>query len=803
MNETIPIVLAGVILCVSLAGCATAAGPAGGAGVSVDYAWFCPDKPLPYKYRWWEGFGEFFPKHSRLGGTFHAYLVNDADVPVRVRQMQLNGTPLETLHDDLRVAWWRTMPNPIPAGGMAEVIIRLKHPPELGKQVLTFETDRGPVTCKVPLVTPRMEIAYVAFSPALDRVYVYVEKYTDDEMILTGALVNGRDVTSSTTFHQPGFFRNLSLVQIDLAKPLLEGDRPIVKITSKQGQVAEVKVRAWASDFFTLAAFGIHDSMDRYPDLHLNTSLTFAGDIHAHYLEQLVEYGYKALPGADSNANYYYRTKDIESVSAYFFFDEPDGKDYPGNLPPTASVAKFRRLTEMEGLGSMALLMEEYAERVRHIAPDKGTFMIINQTYKPDNYYMYGKIPDIPAPDLYPHTTGEDPYSIYQGLNAGRLASMPRPFHSVPDFVQQAFSRFYWERMVTIEELDLRVLYSVAAGAKGLIWYAFDGTLGWTDEVEERMALMNGRMEIAGPVLEIGHPVPDEWATANHDKLMVRTLLCSNDTIVVTLINTNYQATGEGYSSEAIPDAQVRVTLPESMKISSCFAAYPDKSVDIPFKNDGNDIVIEAGDLETGEIVICTGDAGLKDALRRRFNDLVGHRNAVRDRRKARFERKLAAVADERYRVTESSMTEANTVPDKALWNPLGQEDNAIQWLAEKQGEKKGATWKISIENSDVPYLIGLHLRGRVERSGANAFDIYLKDAEGMRIKTDAIEVANVHGGGAFGDYSPIVYPFEWEVKFPKSGDYTLELWQGKVRHRWFPSTARVARHIYVMPKTD
>jgi hypothetical protein len=37
------------------------------------------------------------------------YLVNHADVPVRVSQMRLNGSPLVTPHDDLHVAWWRTM----------------------------------------------------------------------------------------------------------------------------------------------------------------------------------------------------------------------------------------------------------------------------------------------------------------------------------------------------------------------------------------------------------------------------------------------------------------------------------------------------------------------------------------------------------------------------------------------------------------------------------------------------------------------------------------------------------------------
>jgi hypothetical protein len=803
MKNRIYVVLAGVMVLMSMAGLTPAEEGSGGGGLRVDYAWFCPDKPLPYKYRWWEGFGEFWPEHSVQAGSFHVYLANGSDDSVRVSRMYLNDTPLERLHDDLRVGWWRTMPNPIPAGGMAEVIVRLKHPLEGGSAVLRLDSDRGPVTCEVRLNGPRIEIGYVSFSPDLDRVYLYVEKYTDDPITLTRTWLNGREVTAATTFHPAYFFRSLSLVEIALDRPLREGDRPILKVAAMGGEVAETKVRAWPSDFFTLGAFGLVDSMDTYPDFHLNTSLTFAGDIHRYYLEQLVEYGYQALPGGDDNANYYYDTKDIESVQAYFFFDEPDGKDHPGNLPAKSEVAKFRRLKEMDGLGSMALLMEEYAERVRYVAPDKGTFMIINQTYKPDNYFMYGKIPDIPAPDIYPHTTGEDPYTIYQMMNAARLASMPRPFYSVPDFVQQAFSRYYWERTVDVEELDLRVLYSVAAGAKGLIWYCFDGSLQWTPEVETRMKELNGRLEIAGPVLEIGHPVPDEWGTAGGGKLMVRTLLCGPETLVVTLINTNYQATAEGFSYEAIPDATVRVTLPPDTEIAHCFAAHTDTSVSFPFQVDGNELVIEAGRVETGGFLICTGDAELEASLRGRWDTLVAHRLAVRERRRAAFDQKLANVKEERYRVAPDEVLDANDVSGLGLWNPLDEENNALQWTSQEAGEKKGVTWRFTIADADVPHVIGLHLLGRTERSGGNTFDLYLKDAAGEVVKTDAVELASVHGAGGRFDYTPKRFPFEWDVTFPAAGEYTLELRQGKLRHKFFPSTAQVARYIYVRPKAE
>lgn len=766
----------------------------------VDHAWFCADKPVPIKYKWWEGFGEFFPDHSRLAGTFHVYLENRGEDPVQISDIALDGVPLETLHYDLRVGWWRTLPNPVPPGDIAEVTIRLKYPLEGETHALTFETEDGTVRADVPMQPHRMEIAYAAFSPDLDRVFVYVEKYTDKDMKLSRVHVDGRDVTRKTSFHQRNYFRNLALVEIELSPPLREGDRPVIKVSSKQGDVAEAMVRAWPSDFFMLGAFGLHDSMQRYPDLNLNTCLTFAGDIHPYYLELLGEAGYKALPGGDTDANYYYETKDIDSVNAYFFFDEPDGKDYPGNLPPTAEVAKFRRLGEMDGLGSMAQLMVDYTRRIQHIAPDKGTFMIVNQTYKPDQYWMYGKIPDFTAPDVYPHTTGEDPYMIYQAMTTSRIAAMPRPMISVPDFVQQAFSRFYWERTVDPEELDLRVLYTIAAGGKGVIWYAFDGSLQWTPETEQRMAWMNGRLEIAGPVLEAGHPVPEEWASSNRNELMLRTLLCGNDTVVVTMINTNYQATGEGFSFEPIPDATVRVELPRSMNIKHCFAMDPDRSRDFPFARDGNAIVIDAGDVDIGDFLVCTGNSRLDASLRGRFDSLVEHRLAVRDRMKAETDRKLAAIHDERFRIDASSKTNAYGIADSGLWNPTGIAENAIEWRAEKQGEKKGAAWTFDIDAADEPHQIGIHLRGRVERSGANVFDTYLRNAAGKLIATDSIEVGNVHGSGAFGEYAPIIFPFEWTVNFPEPGEYTLDIRQGKQRHRWFPSTARVSRYIYVKP---
>ena len=225
--------------------------------------------------------------------------------------------------------------------------------------------------------------------------------------------------------------------------------------------------------------------------------------------------------------------------------------------------------------------------------------------------------------------------------------------------------------------------------------------------------------------------------------------------------------------------------------------------MNIPFTRDDDDIVIEAGDLRMGDFVICTADPDLKETLLQRWKGLVSHRHKNRIRRKEEHARKLAAVRNDRFRVKEAAAVEATEVSAARLWNPLKEEHNAFQWTAGNAGEKKGVSWDFRVDQADVPYLIGLHLRGRLERSGGNAFDIVLEGAHGKTVQTDSITLANGHGAGTFGEYTPIVHAFEWRVTFPAPGEYTLRLWQGKQRHKWFPSTAQVARHIYVKPKDD
>lgn len=773
-------------------------------GLSVDFAYFCPDKEVPREFPWRDGwdFEQYFPKHSVLAGSFHVYLKNPTKDPIAVSSIFLNETPLEKLHDDLAVTWWRVLPNPVLSGEMAEVIIRLKEPPTKAESRIRLETKAGPVECTVKTGKPQMELGYVAFSPKLDRIYAYLEKSGEARITLSEVLLDGEPVATNTRLYPDDFFENLSLLEIDLKRPLREGTFHVLKVSSAEGPTAVAMVRVWPSDFFHIGIFAL-DWMDSYVDYNLNTSLLFSGAMHPEYIDQLGEYGYKAMPGrsdevtGEVDANYYYSIRDKEEVYAHYFFDEPDVKDFPDNRRNFASVAKFRKVKVHDSLGACAMMMEHFAESIRDLDPDTLTHLMINQTYKPDNYSVYGKIADIAAVDIYAHIHGNDPRIIYQAGNACRLGSAPRPFHIVTDFIApgEGWNR---DREITAEELRLRLGYSLAAGAKGITWYYWRRPK--SDRLLKELTEVNGKLEIAAPLLEIGHPVPQEWTQTNHEKLMTRTLLCGKDTVVVVLINTDYKAGKDGFSHTPVKSAEVRVTLPGWMKETRVFSVSPDGMEDVSFSRQKDGVAIRLRDFQMGDFFVCTANPGLKSSLWQRWTDLVAHRTAVRDRREERVAKQRQAINDSKYRVKEAEVIGAREVSAKLLWNPLGEDLNAFQLTMEKPGTSERVSWKFSVKNAGVPYLIGIDVLS-MDRPGIT-FVLDVKDAEGAVLESDGFQMChNWHTDADFGKYFGPHRTFELEVTFPAPGEYTAEVLQ--VNHPVYPTSMSVARHVYVKPLED
>ena len=94
------------------------------ADVCLDCAYYHMD--VGGGYEWSEGAAGLadFAKTNRRAGILRVYLHNDGDEPVSVEAKTLDGVALEELRTSEKheVIWWRTWPNPIPAGGRAEAV---------------------------------------------------------------------------------------------------------------------------------------------------------------------------------------------------------------------------------------------------------------------------------------------------------------------------------------------------------------------------------------------------------------------------------------------------------------------------------------------------------------------------------------------------------------------------------------------------------------------------------------------------------------------------------------------------------
>ena len=193
------------------------------------------------------------------------YLRNTGSGPAYLHRLLIGG--IDADHLTRTVGWHRQRPARLDPGGMAEVLIRLSALPtgvalELfnnpsAKLVLpiTVEPRAGPaLQVRVPVTTgpADFQINAVAFSPALSRLYAYVQQGPADagsRQHVERILVNGRDLTSRSTFGRKALGQGVVPVVVDLQQPLRAGQPVVLCVGTAEGKWAGHAVRAFPGKF--------------------------------------------------------------------------------------------------------------------------------------------------------------------------------------------------------------------------------------------------------------------------------------------------------------------------------------------------------------------------------------------------------------------------------------------------------------------------------------------------------------------------------------------------------------------------
>jgi hypothetical protein len=561
------------------------------------------------------------PDAIEYAGTVSIYLHNKTDKPQQIKSMSVNERdvgplvtkeiiekPLEFRKKYLDVKntdvlWYRIWPNPVPAKGIAEVIVRLAQKPsgDSVKVTLTKE-NKERFNIVVPIKKPMFRINYVSFSEDLKTINLYLGKETEKNVNISSVILDGKKVKAS--IFSPEFFHKVCYVKISLRKPLKDMSLHFIRVLSESGESDACMVRAAPAKFvlgaLTNSKAAIIKSMK-------NQFFNYVGSCNATsraYIQDpdtgKYERGAGFLnPEAFKNGHVHWMNewkkgylKYMHYKWRYFLGDEPDGH---GNWPRTCRK-EVRKTAFCRMLDPTALVC-----------------VAIDHMAWPKNCYAFGGICDCFMVHNYSH-----------GKTSMKKETMDHVYHAglsarpLPHWYLSGVGKHYMGKLGA-EAVALQVWYALSGGAKGILYYPLYRGM-YQKEYRMRwfeLAKTNVVLHLAGPLFAKG----DVWplARAEMDDMDVYTLAVGNEAIVLLAINKDYISDRkEGFSFEPMGEVPVDIELPKWFKVKDAFSITDKGLTNVDYKvSDGN--VSLTFPLDLLKLVVIAGNTKLRKQMQARY----------------------------------------------------------------------------------------------------------------------------------------------------------------------------------------
>jgi hypothetical protein len=542
----------------------------------------------------------------------------------------------QTLIDAGAPVWWRVDPNPIPAGGTAEVYVRMRNRiattlscnivPTSGSSVPTSITVSGNAI-------PR--VASYAMSSDMTNVFLYLRHPTAGTQP-TQILVDNVDKTSSSTICADADL-DLAVVKIATGSALARGSFHTFQAVYSGGAKASTGLRVFY-DNFKCATWGcppLANDTERHNELvdrgnhGVNMFTVGTGDL-SDYLKTTAG---KALMD-QYGMKYTTYSVDDPRTYAYFLCDEPDIGDYNvgTNIAPTVN----------DRIGCLAQGLWAKAQQKKINYASVPCMLNVDETFKPYNYYHYGHLPEILSTDPYYTQVLCDvfwkrPWQIpvftkaiykYAHVATANAACEPRPLHVIMNSCRyQDGTKVF--RFGTPEEKRLEAYYSLAGGAKqfGYWWLSpigvnTSGFCGLGKRTEpgssalwREIGLINNEALLASQVLVNSAPTVMP-ITTNPGSLWVRALVSGTDTLVLIGVNDDHANDQSGTLIRPIPNVEVSFDLPSWLTSPTHVFEVSYRGItNVSNSINSGTMTISTGRVDVSKMIIITKNSSLKSSL--------------------------------------------------------------------------------------------------------------------------------------------------------------------------------------------
>ena len=557
------------------------------------------------------------------------------------------GGPPQALLDAGRPVWYRILPSQSTDGiDWTEILVRLRHWHRRPLQV-QLPTASGQQIDVAVQTTPDVQphslmeqthIGLATLNAARDRLYVYllVPRASPENPVSVASLkVDGHEVTAASQrlagYQQTGV---IPLV-VPLQNAWQKGSFHLVDCRLSTGEQRVCSLRA--GNGFAVMMFGANFGGPR-PYIEKGFQ-----EFYEHYIDSWISPGgteswrqisqdwWQAMAGhyrIRLQPNHHHAGQTREEIRqlarsdrqtlAYWLFDEPDVNDwFDGEHHGIAAPLR---------LGLHAQRLVQLAATLRAADPVHPTTLVVDKTFRPQNYPTYGQLPDVVQADIYYPLAAHakqapwDPLTyMYGDTQAARAGFMPKPMNIVVSASPDGGAR-----PPRPGEERIAVYASVAAGAHGICYYWYNANkeagCQWVADTWAEIAILNRQLQLLAPWIGVGFPV--DLSARTPDKLWVKTVAAGTDALLVVMINRQYRSSPAGFTSTPLAQTPVELVLPAGFTVASAVSIEADGPQAIAVTQADQTARFNTGALEVGRLVLLTRRSGLLDRLQRRWNTL-------------------------------------------------------------------------------------------------------------------------------------------------------------------------------------
>ncbi len=551
------------------------------------------------------GLRRMYREHAEFGGL-RLVLRNNGPVPAHVGDaIELNGRPIDESYVDFvsndwdarGTVWYRVRPRCVEPGKCAEVYVRFRRRPEGGHATVKIPVENGKaVETRIPYADSGVSIDYVTTDALRNTLYVYARRSAGAPPLRISEMTLDANPVKSAEVYGPELPGGVALCVAELPAPLTEGAYHVAGVTTDKGKAIAAQFRVLP---FRFPRSSIHVPPSLCESMHMNLSMWTECS-----LETCREYDIDTTSSDPLDRH--------ERVRFILGPDEPDAHDNRGGGYNRGLGWNARRLAE-----------SGWQELVVRYSPRAATWIIMNGTTRPLNWWVYGQFADISCFDPYPVTFyGADHAYVRESLLTARASGAPRRMYA-------CLEAYGWgkgqgvpkgARGPTPAEYRQNVVQAIGAGMKGLTsWVHSTGAGGWalnkpvTDEITAMNALIEGieKELLLGTPVDLARNDAGQAMTGRVDqerwpkeRLWTGALLCGPDAIVVAAANHIPASKPDLPAVDPARDVAITVRLPSFLLNVQAFEATADGIVSFPCTVADGKAILQVDAIEAGRVFV-------------------------------------------------------------------------------------------------------------------------------------------------------------------------------------------------------